>query len=145
MTKSHIRNGSIRFLESHVRREITTRAMEELMALLSLGWILRTCVKWYSYFSRLIFCVSKLCLASQENRFNVLPRVCRTDFTQIPMAAFVLEEPFLTFTVFLTCLIQWQNFLLSFLSDSRIFYYLPIKTLSHIYQKENGYQPFNAH
>jgi hypothetical protein len=69
---------------------------------------------------RLIFCDTKLCLASQENRFNVLPRVCRTDFTQIPMAAFSLEEPFLTFTVFLTCLIQSHNFLLNFLSDIAI-------------------------
>lgn len=53
--------------------------------------------------------------------------------------------PFLTFTVFRTRLIQRHNLLLSFLSDSRIFYNSPIKTLSRFYQKENGYQSFNSH
>ena len=50
----------------------------------------------------------------QENRFKVLPRVCKTDFVQMPMAAASLAAglffwPGRSFTVLRTDLIQRQN------------------------------------
>jgi hypothetical protein len=82
------------------------------------------------------FCVTKLCLASQENRFNVLPRVCRTLFTQIPIAAFSFVEFLRVFTVLRTFLIQSQNLLE--MERAILLIYLTE-------EEENGYQPFNSY
>ena len=63
-------------------------------------------------------CVTSTGFFKQEKRFNVFPRVCKTERTQIPMAAcsraFLVLEPLLTlrtFTVLRTFLIHEQSFL----------------------------------
>ena len=45
----------------------------------------------------------------QEKRLSVLPRVCSTERTQIPMAADSLEDFALTFTVFRTFFMHLHN------------------------------------
>ena len=77
-------------------------AMEAQMAHRYLGLTYRLCVTSTGFFK-------------QEKRFNVFPRVCKTERTQIPMAAcsraFLVVAPLRTFTVLRTFLIHEQSFL----------------------------------
>lgn len=64
----------------------------------------------FTYFR---FCVCKRPFLPQVNRLSVRPRVKRTDFVQIPIAACSFVEPLRTLTVLLTFLIHLQNLLRS--------------------------------
>jgi len=60
------------------------------------------------------FCVSNCFLRLHENFFNVLPRLCKTEWVQIAIAADSFAAavdliPRRNFTVFLTDLIQRQK------------------------------------
>lgn len=55
------------------------------------------------------FLVFNLGVFPQDKRLSVLPRVCSTERTQIPMAADSLEDLALTFTVFRTFFIHRQS------------------------------------
>ncbi len=81
-------------------------------------------------------CVKRVSLGLHLNRFNVLPRVCRTLFTQIPIAAFSFVEFLRVFTVLRTFLIQSQNLLE--MERAILLIYLTE-------EEENGYQPFNSY
>ena len=66
------------------------------------------------------FCVINFIFFPHLNRFNVFPLVCKTDWTQTPMAAASLAEgvfftPGLSLIVFRTFLIQRQK------SDASLF------------------------
>ena len=108
MTKEVIRIGYTKFQEKPARKETARRVMADQMALLFHHWIYRISF-WVTNFAGL-----------HENFLRVLPRVCRTDRTQMPIAALSRLRLLFPFTVFLTLLIHEQSFL------ARTFFRVPI-------------------